>query len=235
MRTAGRDFALAVSELAEALAHDITISEGLTSIALRAAAILDVDYADVWLQELDQLRCFTAIDQRFAGLEQSQECGQAGPCVEVWKSRTLVAVPDLRGTPPSGWDRFQSAAHRTGVMAVAAVPLRSADQSLGALGLYSKSAREWSDGDLLIAEVLANLASGFYVNASELARQERLTRQLKEAIASRPVIEQAKGVLAAKRGISVRQAFDMIRRHARDRGASLREVASSVVRTGFLP
>jgi GAF domain-containing protein len=233
--TAGRDLALAVSELADVLAGDIAISDGLTRIAVRARAILEVDYAGVWLQELHQLRCCTPIDERFAGLEQSQESGQAGPCVEAWRSRTLVAAADLRATVRDGWDRFQTAACGAGVVAVAAVPLRSADQSLGALGLYSLSTRAWSDEDLLAAEVLANFASGFYVGASEQSRQERLARQLREAFSSRPIIEQAKGVLAAERGISVGQAFEVIRRHARDRGASLREVASSVVRTGFLP
>jgi GAF domain-containing protein len=230
-----RGLALAVSELADTLAHDIPISDGLTCIAHRARAILEVDYAGLWLQELHQLRCFTAIDERFAHLEQGQESGQAGPCVEAWRSRALVAAPDLRGSVHDGWDRFQSAARGAGVLAVAAVPLRSGDHSLGALGLYSLSTRAWSAGDLLVAEVLANLASGFYVDASEQSRQERLARQLQEAISSRPIIEQAKGVLAAERGISVGQAFEVIRRHARDRGASLRAVASSVVRTGYLP
>jgi GAF domain-containing protein len=233
--TAGIGSAVAVSELADTLARDIPISAGLTCIARRTEAILEVDYAGVWLQELHQLRCFTAIDEGFVKLEQSQESGQEGPCIQAWRSRTLVAAADLRGTVGDGWDRFRSAARDVGVVSVAAVPLRSADQSLGALGLYSTSTRAWSDDDLLVAEILANLASGFYVNASEQARQERLARQLREAIGSRPVIEQAKGVLAAERGISVRQAFDVIRRHARDRGASLREVASSVVRTGFRP
>ena len=145
----------------------------------------------------------------------------------------ILVLPGHTGT--DGWDRFQSAARGAGVIAVAAVPLRSVGQSLGALGLYGLSTRAWSDGDLLVAEVLANLASRFYVDASEQSRQERLAQQLREAISSRAIIEQAKGVLAAERGISVGQAFEVIRRHARDRGASLREVASSVVRTGFLP
>src|SRR4051812_14289645 len=68
--------------------------------------------------------------------------------------------------------------------------------------------------------------------------QERLAdlnEQLETALTSRVVIEQAKGMLAERRGISVEEAFQLLRKHARDHNASLQDVASAVVTLGLSP
>ena len=68
--------------------------------------------------------------------------------------------------------------------------------------------------------------------------QERmavLNEQLETALASRVVIEQAKGMLAERRGTSVEEAFQALRKHARDHNASLQEVATAVVTLGLSP
>jgi hypothetical protein len=57
--------------------------------------------------------------------------------------------------------------------------------------------------------------------------------QLQQALNSRVVIEQAKGVIAGREGISVDEAFARLRRHARGRGAVLSEVARAVVERGL--
>ena len=55
------------------------------------------------------------------------------------------------------------------------------------------------------------------------------TAQLHIALDSRIAIEQAKGILAHKHRISVDQAFDRLRRHARAHNQSLRKLAQAVV------
>jgi AmiR/NasT family two-component response regulator len=63
----------------------------------------------------------------------------------------------------------------------------------------------------------------------------RLTEQLQQALSTRVVIEQAKGMVAAQRGIGVEEAFGVLRRHARDHNASLQSVATAVVTLGLRP
>jgi len=53
--------------------------------------------------------------------------------------------------------------------------------------------------------------------------------QLQHALDSRVRIEQAKGVLAARSGISLAEAFTRMRSHARRHGLALTDVARSVV------
>lgn len=52
--------------------------------------------------------------------------------------------------------------------------------------------------------------------------------QLETALQSRIVIEQAKGILACALGVSVDQAFNVMRKAARDRGAKLHDLAASI-------
>jgi hypothetical protein len=61
------------------------------------------------------------------------------------------------------------------------------------------------------------------------------TIQLQTALDSRIVIEQAKGILAERHGISPDEAFDRMRREARSRRMKLRDLASDVVRTTAAP
>jgi PAS domain S-box-containing protein len=66
-------------------------------------------------------------------------------------------------------------------------------------------------------------------------RLAELNQQLETALTSRVVIEQAKGMLAERRGTSIEEAFQSLRKHARDHNASLQDVATAVVTLGLSP
>ncbi len=66
-------------------------------------------------------------------------------------------------------------------------------------------------------------------------RLAELNEQLETALTSRVVIEQAKGMLAERRGTSLEEAFRSLRKHARDHNASLQDVATAVVTLGLSP
>jgi len=63
----------------------------------------------------------------------------------------------------------------------------------------------------------------------------RRCAQLQQALDSRIVIEQAKGVLSARLDVPIEQSFDLLRRAARDHRLKLREVAAEVVTSGTVP
>jgi len=119
------------------------------------------------------------------------------------------------------------------VAGVAGIPMRLADKVIGSLNLYSTEPREWSDEDIAVAAVLADVATSYLVNASKLRQHEQLSEQLQHALESRVVIEQAKGITAQQQGITVDQAYQRMRRHARSHNASLRAVAEAIVGVGL--
>jgi hypothetical protein len=55
------------------------------------------------------------------------------------------------------------------------------------------------------------------------------SRQLEQALTSRIVIEQAKGILAERHGISVEGAFERLRREARSERRKIHDVAAEIV------
>jgi two-component system, response regulator / RNA-binding antiterminator len=61
----------------------------------------------------------------------------------------------------------------------------------------------------------------------------RTAEQLQHALASRILIEQAKGMIAAREDISIDQAFARLRQYARRHNAALRDVARAVVELGL--
>jgi hypothetical protein len=58
---------------------------------------------------------------------------------------------------------------------------------------------------------------------------QTVNEQLQTALRSRIVIEQAKGILAERLGLSVDDAFALLRRAARTSRSSLRALASAVI------
>ncbi len=223
-----------LSEFAATLVRGFAISDVLHDLAGRVTAVLGVDSAGVSVQESGRLRFVAALDERSRRLEQVQERLQAGPCVDALRSGQAVTVTDLSECA-SSWGTYPQQAREAGIVAIAGIPMRLADKGIGVLDLYSARRRMWSPDDLATAHVLADMATCYVLNASELDRQRRINQQLQEALDSRVIIEQAKGVLAAELGVSVDRAFELMRRHARSHNANLRAVAQAVVHLGLRP
>jgi len=66
-------------------------------------------------------------------------------------------------------------------------------------------------------------------DAAKLRQQEQLSEQLQEALESRIVIEQAKGITAERHAVTIDQAYQRIRAHARSNNTSVRKVAEAIV------
>jgi len=75
--------------------------------------------------------------------------------------------------------------------------------AVGAVNLYGTEPRGWPAEDLRVAAVFANIAAGYLVHASAAQQHQRITEQLQQALSTRVIIEEAKGVLATQRGIDV--------------------------------
>jgi GAF domain-containing protein len=133
----------------------------------------------------------------------------------------------------SRWPHYAATATELGIAGVAGIPMHDGDEVIGALNIYSSEPREWSDKDIAVAVVLADVATGYVLNAGKLHDQEQLSEQLQQALDSRVVIEQAKGITAQRRSITVDHAYQLMRGHARNNHASLRMVAEAIVGVGL--
>jgi len=221
-----------LSRFAVVLPAHYDLEAALSELTESVTAVLGLSGSGVTMADEGRLRFVTAVSQASGDLERIQEEQQAGPCRDAYDTGEAVRVSDVRAES-ARWPEFAETAAHVGVAGVAGIPMRLADQIIGALNLYSPKPREWSDEDIAVAGVLADVATSYVVNASKLHQQEQLSEQLQHALESRVVIEQAKGITAQQSSVSVDQAYQLMRRHARSNNASLRTVAEAIVAVGL--
>jgi GAF domain-containing protein len=156
---------------------------------------------------------------------------EAGAGGGPWRDAILTGTPvRVSGElAAQRWPDLMHAARHVGLKSVAAVPLRWQDQSLGALALFADQDALLDDRDLRMAQALVDNATVLLLNARLLNRYRKTVAQLEEALGSRIVLEQAKGMLAVRLGLPLEQAFAVMRCYARDHNRKLAEVAQAVL------
>ena len=82
-----------------------------------------------------------------------------------------------------------------------------------------------------IVQALADLATIAIIQERVIRQAEVLTEQLQFALNSRVVIEQAKGAVARSLGVTVEEAFQLMRTHARRERMGLTDLAMAIVET----
>jgi len=221
-----------LSRFAQALPLSYDVEAMLSDLVDSVVGVLRLTGSGVTLASNGRLAFVTAAGSELEELERVQEQHQAGPCMDAFTSGDVVAVSDM-ATVVDRWPQYSEAAHRLGVTGVAGIPMRLADQSFGALDLYRREAGNWRDEELGAARVLADVATSYLVNASKVRQLAQLNEQLQHALDARVVIEQAKGIVANHNGVTVDEAYQQIRSHARSHNTTARTVAKAIVTVGL--
>jgi GAF domain-containing protein len=214
----------AVVSLVDSLLDDFDIVELLTVLTERCADLLDIEAAGLLLADpLQQLRLLAATSEQARELELFQLQAAEGPCVECYATGEPVSVADIQGLADR-WPRFVPAAVEAGFASVHAVPMRAAGSVLGALGLFGMRSGELNDADLLVAQTLAHIAC-VAILQEHPPTPSTVMPQLRSALTSRVIVEQAKGFLRGVLDVSVEEAFRLLRGYARARGEHLTDIA----------
>jgi transcriptional regulator with GAF, ATPase, and Fis domain len=214
----------AVVSLVDSLLDDFDIVELLTVLTERCADLLDIEAAGLLLADpLQQLRLLAATSEQARELELFQLQADEGPCVECYATGEPVSVADIQGLADR-WPRFVPAAVEGGFAAVHAVPMRAAGSVLGALGLFGMRPGKLNDADLLVAQTLAHIAC-VAILQEHPPTPSTVMPQLRSALTSRVIVEQAKGFLRGVLDVSVEEAFRLLRSYARARGEHLTDIA----------
>ena len=214
----------AVLPLVDALLEDFDVVDLLTELTERCAALLDVAAAGCLLVDpFDRLRVLAATSEQAHELELFQLQADEGPCVECFGTGQPVSVADLRAVSDR-WPRFVPAAVDAGFASVHAIPMRAAGIVLGALGLFGTRPGNLNDADLLAGQTLAHIACVALLQ-EHAPTPSTVLPQLRAALASRVVVEQAKGFLRETLDVTVEDAFALLRAYARATGEHLSDVA----------
>jgi GAF domain-containing protein len=155
-----------------------------------------------------------------------------GPCVEATRAAGLGVTfcADLGGE--CDFPRFGRAAAAVGVHSVLAVglfPHGGDTPRMGALNLYSREVNGLDERDRDIALVLAAHAATALASTMACTAAELEAAQLRQALNTRDVIGQAKGILMERRKISADEAFGVLREASQSLNIKLTQVAKTLV------
>jgi len=174
------------------------------------------------------LQFAAASNERVERLEFYQIQNHEGPCSDAFRSGVPVVNAHLMEADEH-WPGFVAQAAAVGIRSVHAIPLRLREDVIGAMGVFGQDTGLLSEQDAQMARALAHVATIGLLQERTIQRGELLAEQLQSALNSRIVIEQAKGALAERAGVSVDTAFLLMRDHARRTNRLLGELARAVL------
>ena len=216
-------------ELADNLVDDFDIVDLLTTLVDRCVEVLDVAAAGIMLVAPGgDLQLITASSEAMRVVELFELQTAEGPCLDSFQSHQPVVNQDLTEAT-SRWPRFAPIAVQQGFRAADAIPMRLRGQVIGALNLFRTETGSLNDDDVLAAQALADIATIAILQNRDIVAKHDLNTQLENALSSRIVIEQAKGMIAERRNIPTDTAFTHLRSYARNHNLRLADVARSTI------
>jgi GAF domain-containing protein len=149
-----------------------------------------------------------------------------GPCIESIRCGRVVHSDDLLAE--RRWADFTPRALEEGAYAILSAPLQVHGRTVGALNIYSAKARSFDDVQEDV-RAFAQHAATVLANAQAYAVSEQLNGQLEDALESRGLIGEAKGILMERERVSSPEAFEMLRRISQENNVKLRDIAQRLV------
>jgi GAF domain-containing protein len=223
------DIVASFVSMAGSLAQGHDVNELLTGLAADCARLLDVSAVGLLLADpRGALHVVAASSERAADLEAFQVQREQGPCHTCYLDGQAVNVPDLAAAA-ARWPDFAAVAAKAGVASVHAVPMRLRDAVVGALNLFGGTTGSLKDEDLRLAQALADVATVALIQDRAATDRNLVNEQLQNALDSRVILEQAKGVLAYSGDLDMPAAYAALRTYARDHNIKLTELARALV------
>lgn len=218
--------------LAAALMDADTVRGVLLRVVEAARAVVSgADLVSVTLRAAGGFHTPVETDELATQLDGIQYRLDDGPCVYATRKAGLglTFCPDL--TTSARFPAFGPAAAELGVHSVLAVGLFPDGDGprMGALNLYSYRRAGLDELDRDLALVLAAHASAALAATMAATSAEVEAAQLRQALQSRDVIGQAKGILMERRKITADEAFEVLRSASQALNVKLAQVAQTFV------
>jgi GAF domain-containing protein len=227
------DLQAAISDLAGLVAGSLGLPELLAEVAAFAVhAIPGADGAGVTLLRID--RVSNIVEALAASAPFVEEIDriqyvtlQEGPCITAALERRTVRSGSLGGEKM--WPRFGPRVGRLGVHSALSLPLLLPGQVVGAINVYAHDKNVFDEHAAEFGELFAKPAAVAVHNAHVLSQAVALTAQLQAALSTRPVIDQAIGLLRGRSGRSSEDAFTQLRAMSQSEHRKLADVSQRLI------
>lgn len=217
-----------IAELSRLLVNEEALDDTLRRVAELACRTLGgADVAGVTLLRDGKPTTAVFTDLASPEIDSAQYETGIGPCLDAFRHQQVFRIDST--VADEQWPPFSEAAAEHGIQSTISLPLGVRGSGMGAINLYSREPAAFSDDDAEVGMLFAAQASVALANAQLYDSAYRMTQQLQEALTSRAVIDQAKGILMAQNGVSADDAFELLRHRSQRENCKLRELAQELV------
>jgi GAF domain-containing protein len=218
----------AYAELAKIVLGGQPLGAVLTRVSeLTAELVPTAEDVSVTLIERGRPRSVAFSGRLAVVLDERQYEAGFGPCMDAAVSGEVIAIPDT--SHDEAYPDFARQAARAGIQHTLSIPLPLTVQgTTGALNIYAVGEPFGAETrDLAVG--FASYAAVAVANAAVYAGALDEAQQLRDAMHSRAVIEQAKGIIMAQLHCDANEAFTILRDNSNRANRKLRDIAQAVV------
>jgi GAF domain-containing protein len=194
-------------------------------LELAVGAIPGVDEVSITMVTEGKPSTPTYVGDRALALDHVQYEEGDGPCLAAIRHRGVDLVS--LAADDRGWTRFCEVGRELGIAAALSAPLIDGEVAKGALNLYSEGG--FGSDAPEMASLVADQLGVAAVNATLYVRSAEVAEQLRAAMESRAVIEQAKGMIMQVLQCGPDEAFGLLRQQSQHENQKLRDIARELV------
>ncbi|MER7478925.1 GAF and ANTAR domain-containing protein [Streptomyces sp. NPDC126510] len=218
-------------ETSDTLDQAMVRSSGLDTLLrdMTDRAVQDVPGAgacSITVRRAGRLLTLAGSDGMVSGLDLRQYENGSGPCVDAAETGEEQYAPDL--AEESRWPAYTEYALSQGVGCVLAVPVAVESERGAALNFYGPRAHALDPGRDAARAFAARAGDAIDV-ALRIERRHESAADVRTALLSRSVIDQAIGILMARERLDARSALERLRRASQDRNVKLRDLCGQLV------
>ncbi len=215
---------LALSQISEAVTSDLSLDAALDRIVRVTAEALGFRICSLMLYDEEKkelaLRATQSVSQAY-NAKSNLRLGE-GIAGLAAQERRPIAARDVRKDP-----RYvnQKIAKQEGLCSLLSVPLLHRGNVVGVLNCYTAEPSEFKPDENAMIMTVAGEAAIAIQNARLAAEKEEMRDRLEE----RKLVERAKDILVAQRGISGEEAYRILQRESMNRRKPIKEIAQAVI------
>jgi GAF domain-containing protein len=214
--------------VADTLTTDFDVVDLLHTLVEECTEILNIEAGGLMLADSEgHLQLMTSTSESADLVEIMQLGADAGPCIDSFTTGIAVSVPDIQRSG-GRWPAFQKAALQQGFHSAHATPMKLRGQIIGTMNLFGTSRNVVSTRDTALVQALADVATIGILQERLIREGHVVAEQLHNALDSRIIIEQAKGIVAHSLSVDMPDAFSVLRSYARNNNLTIRSVAEQV-------
>jgi hypothetical protein len=216
-------------ELADTLVAEFNLSDFLGLLVQRCVTLLDGPEVGLAIANPQgELRIVVSSTDRMRDLELLEIQNGEGPCPDCY----LGGQPILNqrvDLAQGRWPHFIPMARDAGFKMLHALPMRHGERAIGAINIFDAMPGVMSTRKANLVQSLADVATIGILQQRIVRGKDELAKQLAEALKTRVVVEQAKGVTARALNVGMDHAFDLLRGYARGNNLRLTDVANAII------